>query len=161
MRPSCFCEYVCVWRTVCVSELRARIPHAYAGACTVLLANPISRQEDIHLHGLAACDVSLTLAVGHGPQHVQVLCEWPRHMPEPDHVHALGNLHAQRRQPRTVQRIGGDGDAARHMRHKSWLAGRNRSHVLQRWVRIATKSTTPKCIRCVHVCMYTPMCLCS
>ena len=57
MRRSCFCEYVCVLRTVCVcvSELRARIPHAYAGACTVLLANPISCNPTIHLKDCLRC----------------------------------------------------------------------------------------------------------
>jgi len=109
----------------------------------------------------AACDVSLTLVVGHGPQHLQV--RWPGHMPGPGHVHALCNLHARRRQPRTVWRSGGVYDAACHLRHESWLAGCKRSHVLQRWVRIARKSAAHMYIyiRCLYICMYACIHVCA
>ena len=56
MRRSCSCEYVCVLRTVCVcvSELRARIPHAYSGACALMIADPICRKLTMELQGLLA-----------------------------------------------------------------------------------------------------------
>jgi len=82
------------------------------------------------------------------------------------------NLHAPRRQTRTVQCTGVVCGAAFYLRtglHYTWhrsavrrLAGYNRSHVLHRWVRIARKSATPMCICTdVHVCMHVRMCLCS
>ena len=82
-----------------------------------------------------------------------------RRMPEPAaQVQAQCNLHARRRQTRTVQCNGVVCGAAFYLRHR--LAGYSRSHVLQRWVRIARKSATPMCIRTdVHVCMYARMCL--
>jgi hypothetical protein len=109
----------------------------------------------------AACDVSLTLVLGHGPQPVQV--RWPGHMPGPGHIHAHGNLHARRRRrPRFVWRSGGENDAAIHLRHESWRAGCKRSHVLQRWVRIARKSAAHmyiyiRCFIHMHVYMYVPI----